>query len=186
MPTFIESGLRLDLPDETSFRFADTEAYNAVKGLSLKEMDFAWVDAGKLFVLEVRSYARVTETLSPTDFIPVKGQAEPYRFSALVDKITDSLLMLLSAWAGTAWGRKLKAELPKAARARMPVKLVVAVELPPGLIVHLQALRDSLNARLKGRVALADVKSVALIDYGRLISEPTFNGFVRRAPEQAD
>ena len=64
----------------------------------------------------------------------------------------------------------------------MPLKLVVAVELPTALTIHLQGLRDSLNARLRGRVALADVGSVVLIDYSRLISDPAFKGFVALQP----
>lgn len=182
MPPIIESGLSLDLPAGLSFRFADTAAYGAVKGQSVKEMDFAWVDSGKLFLLEVRDYSQVTTTLALTDFVPAKGQAEPFRFKALVDKITDSVLMILSAWSGTAWGQRLSAELPAAAHTRMPLKLVVAVDLPPALTVHLQGLRDSLNDRMRGRVALADVGSVVLIDYARLIADPIFKGFVSKAP----
>jgi hypothetical protein len=182
MPPYIESGLRLDLPTGLHFRFADTAAYNAVKGQSVKEMDFAWVDSGKLFLLEVRSYTQVSQTLSLADFVPVKGQPEPFRFSALIDKVTDSVLMMLAAWTNTAWGQQLKTELPAAAQSRMPLKLVIAVELPPALTIHLQGLRDSLNARLRGRAALADVGSVVLIDYVRLTSDPVFKGFVALHP----
>lgn len=182
MPPYIESGLRLDLPAGSHFRFADTTAYSLVKGQSVKEMDFAWVDSGKLFLLEVRSYSQLARTLTLTDFAPVKGQPEPFRFRALIDKVTDSVLMMLSAWADTSWGRQLKAELPTSAQARMPLKLVVAVELPAALTIHLQGLRDSLNAKLRGRVALVDVGSVVLIDYSRLISDPAFKGFVALQP----
>lgn len=177
MPPYIESGLSLNLPAGQHFRFSDTTAYKAVCPHSVKEMDFAWVDSGKLFLLEVRSYSQMTTTLAATDFVPIKGQPEPFRFSALIDKVTDSVLMLLSAWANTSWGQQLASELPAAARARMPLKLVIAVDLPPALTVHLQGLRDTLNARLRGRVALADVQSVVLIDYGRLVADPVFKGF---------
>lgn len=182
MPPIVESGLCVNLPPGNHFRFADTSAYNALKGRSVKEMDFAWVDSGNLFLLEVRDYTQVTQTLSVVDFVPVKGQSEPHRFSALVDKVTDSVLMMLSVWAGTGWGQQLMAELPGAAKARMPLKVVVAVELPAALAVHLQGLRDSLNARLSGRLAFADVKRVALIDYKRLVAHPVFKGVVTLAP----
>ena len=182
MPIYVESGLRLDLPAGLHFRFADTAAYQIVKSHSVKEMDFAWVDSGKLFLLEVRSYRQVAQRLSQADFMPVKGQAESFRFNALIDKVTDSVMMMLSAWSDTKWGQQLKAELPVEAQARIPLKLVIAVELPAPLAVHLQGLRDSLNARLKGRIALADVQGVVLIDYARLISNPAFNGYVTAHP----
>lgn len=182
MAVYIESGLRLDLPVGQHFRFADLAAYQSLSGQHLKEMDFAWIDAGKLFLLEVRSYAQITTTLTGADFVPTKGQPVPFRFEALINKITDSTLMLMAAWAGTAWGRQLKAELPASAQAPMPLKLVVAVELPAPLTVHLQSLRDSLNARLKGRIAVANVPTVALIDYARLIANPAFRGVASAHP----
>ena len=180
MAVYIESGLRLNLPDGQHFRFADLPAYQAASHLHLKEMDFAWVDGGKLFLLEVRSYAQITTTLTGADFVPTKGQPAPHRFQALIDKVTDSTLMLLAAWAGTGWGQALHAAMPAAAQTRMPLKLVVAVDLPGALAMHLPGLRDSLNARLQGRIAVADVPRVVLIDYARLVSNPAFGGLVSR------
>lgn len=182
MPPFIESGLSVSLPAGLHFRFADTNAYKEVCGQAVKEMDFAWVESGKLFLLEIRDYTQVAASLTAADLIPVKGQPEPFRFGGLVDKITDSTLMMLSVWAGSSWGQRLQAELPAAAQARIPLKIVVALDLPVALTVHLQSLRDSLNARLKGRLGLVDVKTIALIDYATLVSDPVFRGFVTRLP----
>lgn len=178
MAVYIESGLRLDLPVGQHFRFADLVAYRSLSGQHLQEMDFAWIDAGKLFLLEVRSYSQITTALAGTDFVPKKGQPVPFRFEALINKITDSTLMLMAAWAGTAWGQQLKAELPAMAQTPLPLKLIVAVELPAPLAIHLQSLRDSLNAHLKGRISVVDVPTVALVDYARLIANPMFQRMV--------
>jgi hypothetical protein len=180
--TYPESGLILDLPDGQHFRFADLPPYKSLSGQHLKEMDFAWLADGKLFLLEVRSYAQVTLTLTGSDFLPTKGQPAPYRFDVLIDKVTDSLLMMLAAWADTAQGQAIRDALPAGARVRLPLKLVIAVDLPTKLVVHLQGLRDSLNERLRGRIALADVRSVVLIDYARLVSDPIFSGFIKLQP----
>lgn len=179
MAIYDESGLRLDLPDGLHFRFADLPGYQALKGYRLKEMDFAWLGDGQLFLLEVRSYAQVTQTLTGTDFVPVKGQPAPFRYEALIDKVSDSLLMLLAAWSGSASGQAIREGLPEGAKNRLPLKLVIAVDLPARLTIHLQGLRDSLNARLRGRMALADVRSVVLIDYARLLADPRFSGFIQ-------
>ena len=178
MAVYQESGLRLDLPEGQHFRFADLEPYKALSGQNFKEMDFAWINAGKVFLLEVRDYSQVMTTLTGADFLPVKGQPVQPRFQALIDKVTDSTLMLLAAWAGSAWGQQLKTALPTSAQSVMPLKLVIAIELPSVLTMHLQSLRDSLNARLRGRVGVVDVPHVILIDYARLISHPAFNGMV--------
>ena len=182
MATYNESGLILDLPNGQHFRFADLQPYKSLSGHHLKEMDFAWLDGGTLFLLEVRSYSQVTSTLTGADFLPIKGQPKPFRFQALIDKVTDSLLMLLAAWADTVQGRAIRGALPTDAKVKTPLKLIIAVELPANLVVHLQGLRDSLNSHLRGRIAMADVRSVVLIDYARLVTEPMFSGFVKLQP----
>ena len=184
MAIYVESGLELDLPDGAHFRFADIAAYRSRSGQHLKEMDFAWLEAGRLILLEVRSYDQLTSSLTAADFLPLKGQPAPLRFQSVVDKVTDSLLMLMAAWTGTAWGLGLKSALPAAAQARLPLKLVVAIDLPPALVVHLQGLRDSLNARLRGRLALVDMPSIALVDYQMLFSNALFGGRIARQAGQ--
>lgn len=179
MALYNDSGLTFDLPDGQHFRFAELAAYKRLSGQHLKEMDFAWVAQGKLYMLEVRSYAQVGSTLAGADLVAVSGDAKPYRFEALIDKLTDSLMMLLAAWADTAVGQSIKAGLPVAARSRLPLKLVIALDLPAELTVHLPALRDSLNERMRGRMALADVRSVTLIDYPRLLANPIFSAFIK-------
>ena len=179
MAIYNESGLTFDLPDGQHFRFSELAAYKRLSGQHLKEMDFAWVAQGKLYMLEVRSYAQVGSTLAGADLVAVSGDAKPYRFEALIDKLTDSLMMLLAAWADTAVGQSIKAGLPVAARSRLPLKLVIALDLPAELTVHLPALRDSLNERMRGRMALADVRSVTLIDYPRLLANPIFSAFIK-------
>lgn len=170
MATYVESGLRVELPAGQHFRFADLPAYKPLSGQRLKEMDFAWIENGKLYLLEVRSYVDMVDLLAPADFVPAKDQPTPYRFQALIDKVTDSLLMMLAVWADTEHGGKIGASFPLAARARLPLKLIIAVDLPEHLVVHLQALRDSLNERLRGRISLADIGNIAVMDCSRLVS----------------
>jgi len=182
MRTYKESGLELTLPEGQHFRFTDIPAYKSLSGCHLKEMDFVWIDQGRLVLLEVRDYSQVTDTLTGSDLVPASKQPVPFRFQALLDKVTDSLTMLLAGWAKTNWGQQFVSELPVAARQPMPLQIVVAVELPASLSVHLQGLRDSLNAHLKGRISLADVRTVTLVDYTRLAAHPKFSAFVKIAP----
>lgn len=180
MAVYEESGLRFELPEGAHFRLAATTSYRPLSGQSLKEMDFAWLHQGRLVLLEVKDFTLADAALVPADFLPAQGQANPWRFDELVGKITDTLMMLLAAWSGTAWGNGLAAELP--AEARVPSSLVVAVglDMPPDLKVHLSARRTALNARLQGRLRLVNVRSVALMDYDLMISRPTFQPYVSR------
>lgn len=180
MAVYEESGLRFDLPDGAHFRLATTASYRPLSGQSLKEMDFAWLHEGKLVLLEVKDFTLTSAALCATDFVPVKDQPNPWRFDELVTKITDTLMMLLAGWGGTAWGNGLVAELPS--QARVPISLVLAVglDMPAQLKVHLSALRTALNARLQGRLKLLNVQSVALMDYDLMVSRPTFRPYVSR------
>lgn len=182
MADYLESGLRVTLPDSHHFRFADLPAYRSISGQNVKEMDFGWINAGVLYLLEVRSYTQLTASLADADFVPKKGLPAPHRFQTLIDKITDSTLMLLAAWAGTPWGVRLQSDLPPAARARLPLKLIIALELPPALCTHLPVLRDGLNSRLLGRISMADAQRVAVIDYARLTAHPYLSGHFRAGP----
>ena len=185
MAVYEESGLRLDLPDGAHFRLAATTSYRPLSGQSLKEMDFAWIHEGRLALLEIKDFTETTAMLAGTDFVPVKGKPSPRRFDELVGKITDTLMMLLAGWSGNDWGKDLCAELPVA--ARKPIKLVLAVglDLPVELRAYLSALRIALNARLQGRLKLAGVEAVALMDYDTLISRPTFKPYVARVAASA-
>nr|WP_259374462.1 hypothetical protein [Calidifontimicrobium sp. SYSU G02091] len=174
--------MEVNLPDGAHFRFESLPTYVQVSGQQVKEMDFAWLHNGKLWLLEVKDFKQVTDSLTKDDFVATKGQPAPRRFEELVTKITDSLLMLLAAWAQTGWGKKLAAELPAPARKAVPLKLIVAIELPVALAVHLGALKTALNDRLRGRVAMVDVPVVTLLDYTRLAAHPATGPYVRRLP----
>jgi hypothetical protein len=180
MGVYEESGLRLDLPDGAHFRFADTGSYQSLSGQSLKEMDFAWLHEDKLVLLELKNFTVTRATLVPADFVPAKNQPHPRRFDELVSKITDTLMMLLAGWCGTDWGKNLVAELPQGIDKPLKLVLAVGLDMPAGLKMHLAALRTALNARLQGRLKLASVQSIALMDYDTLISRPTFSPYVTK------
>lgn len=188
MAVYIESGLRVELPDDRHFRFSDLSAYKKRSGQNLKEMDFCWIhsSSGRLVLLEVRDYSEIAEALSATDFIPKNDQPSPRRFQNLIDKITDSLLMILAVRLETEAGQELAAEIPAACRDHLPLQIVVALNFPPSLATHFAILKDALNARIRGRCAFADISGVTLLDYGRLTTSSYFNPFVKPQPSEPD
>lgn len=50
----------------------------------------------------------------------------------------------------------------------MSIRLIIALGLPAHLLIHLSPLKEAINMRLRGRIALADIQSVFVLDYDRL------------------
>ena len=186
MATYTESGLSLDLPDGAHFRFADLAAYRRLCGQKLKEMDFAWLHAGHLWLLEIKDYTKLSDPLTRADLIPgetVDGKrSKPHRFEGLVGKVADSLMMLLATWASTPVGAELASQVPAAARQLLPLKLVIALDVLPGLLPFLGDIKTALNDELRGRLALAGrpAPAVTVLDYDRLLALPGIGASIRR------
>jgi hypothetical protein len=62
MTAYIESGLRINLPEGEHFRFPDCEIYKQLSGKKLKEMDFGWwqKQQNRLWLIEIKDYAHLT------------------------------------------------------------------------------------------------------------------------------
>lgn len=178
MAQYDESGLRLVLADGEHFRFQDLATYQSLKGQRLKEMDFCWLDRTatqdasnqaqwhRLILLELKEFTGLRSLLHESDLTH-----KAYRFETLINKIVDSLLLLAAAWAGTAKGSQLCADLPMFARQPMRAKVIIGLDLPPSLHPHFGVLRDQLNARMRGRVALFDIERVTLVNYQQLVAK---------------
>jgi hypothetical protein len=176
MNYYDESGLRLYLANRPHFRFQDLPTYVPLKGQRLKEMDFCWHDdANKIVLLELKEFSRSRETLRASDLID-----KAYRFETLINKVADSLFILSAVWLGSQKGLAFRAELPPFAQQRLPIKIIIGLDLPRSLHSHYGVLRDKLNARLRGRVALFDVDSIAVVNYQQLLEK--YPHFIIRNP----
>lgn len=185
MATYTESGLSLDLPDGEHFRFADLAAYRRLSGQKLKEMDFAWLHDGRLWLLEIKDYTKLSDPLTRADLVPEKtvaGKSKPHRFEGLVGKVADSLMMLLATWASTPVGGEMANQMPAAARQWLPLKLVVALDVLPGFLPYLGHISTALNDELKGRLSLAGGPApvVVVLDYDRLLALAGIGASIRR------
>ncbi|NEX17766.1 MAG: hypothetical protein C1943_14380 [Halochromatium sp.] len=118
----------------------------------------------------------LAQALYRDDLVPsIKGDA-PYRFLQLVDKVTDSVLMLLALRANTRRSQALRDGLPDFAKSRIRLRMIIALGLPANLNIHLGALRHTVNSRLKGRIALADIDAISVLDYDRLCEKAPLLG----------
>jgi hypothetical protein len=158
MPEFLESGLKIILPDDHSFRLQDCQVYKKLSGKNLSEMDFGWYDITKniLLLLEIKEYSE----LQPEDKLIER------LLPKLVDKATDTLLILSSIWSKSAKGQELATDLPVSCQ-NFPqrIKIVFVFNIHnPQLKMILPILKTKLNSRLKGRIALFDLRDITLTD----------------------
>ncbi len=165
MSVFQESGLQITLPVGENFRFQDCPSYQKLKGKNLSEMDFCWWDAGKntLWLLEVKDYSHFRP---PQGFT---GNSADYLLNKLINKATDSLLILASAWFGSLQGQEICGDLPVFCHSfptkPKKIRIVFIFKITdPNIKLQLRDLKDSLQIKLKGRLSLFDT-NVTLTDH---------------------
>jgi hypothetical protein len=159
MTTYHESGLVITLPDSEHFRFQDCQAYKPLSGQFLKEMDFGcWqADKNTLWLIEIKEYA----SLMPEEQLP------DHLLDNFVNKATDSLLILAALWAKTNQGLEFASCLPPQIH-QFPKRLKFFFILKIDEVLFkskIGPLKDELKNRLRGRLALFDVRHVTLVDH---------------------
>ncbi len=166
MPTIPESGPQITLPDGMYFRFQDIPEYKRLSGSHLKEMDFGWWDCSekRFWLLEVKDYS----------LLPRNARLPGDLLTKLEMKVVDSLIMLGAMWSGTTSGQKFRNHLPEPlhsfplAPPRTDARIMVVIVLKVDkrhIISDLPPLKDELNARLRGRISLFDIRAVHLWDH---------------------
>ncbi|RKZ50904.1 MAG: hypothetical protein DRR16_05610 [Candidatus Parabeggiatoa sp. nov. 3] len=169
MTIYHESGLRLTLPAGKHFRFQDCKAYKSLNGQNLKEMDFCWwqEDENRLWLIELKDYANLT----PAECLP------NHLLDNLIAKATDSLLMLAACWAKTGKGQEFLSCLPSSVQEfprhpqQLKLKLFFILKIDVSMFKdEIDALKYELNNRLRGRVALFNIRHVSLVDHLTVIN----------------
>ena len=164
MREVIESGFKVTLSEENSFRFCESSAYQSLSGLSLKEMDVGWWNTtnSKLFLLELKGQEIWREFDKSEDF------AYKHLVTAIKGKVTDVLLMLAAVWVKTEIGKEIRTSMPTHIHQYQgdgSVKLIFLIDTPASRKSLLPPVKDAINKELAGRVRLFGVKHVTLIDF---------------------
>lgn len=149
MSIYRESGIKIDLRGKPHHRFEELETYQTLKGQSIKEVDFCWLQhenhialkENSLICLELKGYERDRQL--PIDLLLV----------SLEKKIRDTLSMFTVAWLNRGQGSRLKTELPDEycdyQDARL-IKIIVLIQANNSQASALQSLRTKLKNKLRG------------------------------------
>ncbi|MEH2336432.1 hypothetical protein [Nostoc sp.] len=163
MPIYEESGLRITLPDEHSFRLQDCSSYVNLKGNNLSEMDFGWWDSTNdtLSLLEIKDYSHLT----PLERLP------DHLLEKLINKVTDSVMILASVWSGTLQGQNFYRELPVSCQVfpthpkKIKVFFIFKISDEIKIKQELTDIRDKLKNKMLGRLMLFDITNLVLVDH---------------------
>ena len=159
-----ESGFKITVPEENSFRFSENPAYQRLSGLSLKEMDIGWWDDTKnrLILLELKGIEIWK------NFDKDKDSAHGYFVKTLEKKATDVLLMLAAVWVKTDSGKDIAAHLPSLVQeypGDNNINFIFLIDTPTSRRPLLSSVSDAVNKTLAGRIRLFGVKRVTLINF---------------------
>lgn len=103
MAGFTESGITLDFPTSSWFRFEKTEPHKSVSCFNFKEMDACWVDYEhkRFYAIELKDYT-AAGSLEPTNTADRKWN--------ITKKVVDTMQMFLAAKFQSTFGQTLEIE----------------------------------------------------------------------------
>lgn len=103
MAGFVESGIELDFPTDSWFRFEKSEPHKSVSCFSFKEMDACWIDNehNRFYAIELKDY-------TATGSLELKNAAD--RKWNIAKKVIDTMQMYLAAKYQNSFGQKLERE----------------------------------------------------------------------------
>ncbi len=170
MPSYEESGLKITLPEGECFRFQDCASYKPLKGKKLSEIDFGWWDSAKntLHLLEVKDYST----------LPALERLPEHLLDKLINKVTDTLMLLASAWVGSLQGQQICSDLPVSCQ-KFPfkpqkIKIVIVLKISDDTKIkeELSVLKVRLKDKMKGRLKLFDIEHITLVDHEVALKMP--------------
>lgn len=131
-------------------------------------MDFGWWDSTKetLSLLEIKDYSHLT----PTQRLP------DHLLEKLINKVTDSVMILASVWSGTLQGQKFYTELPTSCQIfpihPKKVKVIFIFKISDEIRIkqELTDIRDKLRNKILGRLMLFDITNLILVDHETAIN----------------
>lgn len=164
-----ENSLRVEVPDGRWFRLKRCDAFESIRGDTLHDVDIIWQNEGdsRLWLVELKDYGELI------DRDPNHG----YLVSNLKEKYRDTLYVLASVWAGSAFGNQLRKEIQRTfynfPEEICPIRPVVILNLE----ARFQAMYGELKTALNASQGLMSTLSV--MDVSHIMVCPPHHPFVR-------
>lgn len=157
MSGFAESGITLDFPTPTWFRFEDIGTYQGLSGFSFKEMDACWLDTTNniFYLIELKDYTNANLQQGNSD----------RRISDLWKKSIDSLQMINSLLQGTAKGQQLQRDIQFSLPEGCVCKYLSIVKIQESQKAELQFINDQYKALFKSYASLFGVLNYSVLTY---------------------
>jgi hypothetical protein len=155
-----ENTLRMTVPDGRAFRLGACATFVTIPGDTLHEMDVAWQneDDGRLWLVELKDYGELVS----------EDPNFSYLVENLADKVRDTLYVLASVWAGSAFGndlrRDIEATFPDFPSEPCPMRPVAVLNLEAGQVGPLMTkLNTELNDEMQSVLAVMDIERLLVV-----------------------
>jgi hypothetical protein len=164
LSVIIESGFRVELSPDKSFRFCDIPTYKSgLKRWSVSEMDFGYWDEERkaICLLELKDLSFKHPKAPAKD-----PKAELERFKIKIrDNIKDVLVMMHAAWSRYEHGKALLQELPEPFRVPAPIRLMFVMKMPEDhkKPAPPQSYKDAADGAARGYAKLLDLNATAVV-----------------------
>ncbi len=156
---YTESDLTIDLTDKEYFRFEALPTYKRLSGENIKEMDFTFIEDGKLYFLEVKSFEKFFKHPQKISFPEAMAELK----IDLPKTLSDALLMMAAVWLETKTGNALKKEgIADSMTQVKPCILILALDLIESPEANLSVLNTAISSYLNGYLKLYDAKFILL------------------------
>ncbi len=162
MPTFTESSITLNFPDNNFFRFADCSGYKSLSGHNFKEMDAGWYDmsTNTYWLFELKDY-----TLAAI----ASAQTIEQKSWDMLKKAVDSLMMLLSSKHNYPYASNLDICLPAVPNNSTQFKFITIVHCNASQKTDVQLINESFKRKFKPYASLFNILYYSVVEHSQAI-----------------
>lgn len=170
MPSFTESNITLNFPDENYFRLGQCDWYKKNQN-NFAEMDFCWFDQQNdiLYLIELKDWKNnllneeTDPTFTPDQIQKIKKNISNYRIENLLKKSVDSVCMFMSVLLDTKNGREIKQCSPFEISSTTKIKLLSIINWIDADSTYITNINTKYKSKFGSYAKLFGIKSFLVL-----------------------
>jgi hypothetical protein len=168
-----ENGVRVSVPDDNYFQFGKCDAYIAINGQDVKEMDVCWYETGTdtLWLVELKAFDNPANVKYQQQDLN-NPQIVEYWLSELEKKTIHAVCMSTINRSQT---QSCMTQIPTNSTK---IKVVHLLKVIPGQDSYLNPMQDMLRAKLRPYSAIFNISGISVISYDYAVQRNLLNWII--------